>query len=373
MSGKYSKPTESTLDSDLGITPTMFKNLIGKNHPDFSSKHQQDAQEFFLHLVNVLDRNSRNQTNPADALKFSVEDRVECTASGKVKYTYRDEWCLPLPIPLYMATNIAEVEEYENRVLEAKKRGEPVNPDDKVRPKILLSKCIEKFLQHEVVEQFYSTAIEAKTNALKSTRLKTMPEFLLLHLKKFTLRDDWVPMKLDVSVDVPDTLNIESLLRASGLKEDEVELPETTQSAPAAPQIDPIVLQQLKEMGFPEEACKRAIYFTQNTGIETSMQWVMEHIGDADVCDPFVPPSANTGFVPDPNGLEMIMGMGFNQAQSEKALQETNNNVERAVDWIFSHQIEINNLEEGIAAVNAPQAEETGAQYRDGPGSMKLL
>jgi len=38
-----------------GISPTMFKNLIGKNHQDFSSKSQQDAQEFFLHLVNVLD------------------------------------------------------------------------------------------------------------------------------------------------------------------------------------------------------------------------------------------------------------------------------------------------------------------------------
>lgn len=33
----------------------MFKNLIGRGHPGFSSNRQQDAQEFILHLINILD------------------------------------------------------------------------------------------------------------------------------------------------------------------------------------------------------------------------------------------------------------------------------------------------------------------------------
>lgn len=33
----------------------MFKTLIGRGHADFSSSKQQDAQEFFLHLINVLE------------------------------------------------------------------------------------------------------------------------------------------------------------------------------------------------------------------------------------------------------------------------------------------------------------------------------
>lgn len=33
----------------------MFKNLIGQGHPEFSTKRQQDAQEFFLHLISVLE------------------------------------------------------------------------------------------------------------------------------------------------------------------------------------------------------------------------------------------------------------------------------------------------------------------------------
>ncbi len=146
LSGKYSSVAENSLDTEsTGISPAMFKNLIGKNHPDFSTKQQQDAQEFFLHLVNVIEKHSRNQPNPANALKFSVEDRVECCSSGKgttifilfllssqfsstvdisVKYTAREEWCLPLPIPLHLATNISEVREYEARLAEAESKGQ---------------------------------------------------------------------------------------------------------------------------------------------------------------------------------------------------------------------------------------------------------
>lgn len=124
-SGKYSSVAKNSLDSEnTGISPIMFKNLIGKNHKDFSSKMQQDAQEFYLHVVNELGKHSRNEFNPADALKFQIEDRVECTSSGKVKYTLRDEWCLPLHIPLYKASNQAEVKEYEAKLKEAEARGQ---------------------------------------------------------------------------------------------------------------------------------------------------------------------------------------------------------------------------------------------------------
>jgi ubiquitin carboxyl-terminal hydrolase 5/13 len=47
-------------------------------------------------------------------------------------------------------------------------------------------------------------------------------------------------------------------------------------------------------MGFPLEACKRAIFFTKNTGIEPATQWIMEHITDSDLGDPFVPPGMDT-------------------------------------------------------------------------------
>jgi ubiquitin carboxyl-terminal hydrolase 5/13 len=63
LSGKYSKPPPAEvsgakqINDELqpGISPHMFKSLIGKGHPLFSTKRQQDAQEFFLHFINTLE------------------------------------------------------------------------------------------------------------------------------------------------------------------------------------------------------------------------------------------------------------------------------------------------------------------------------
>jgi len=47
----------------------------------------------------------------------------------------------------------------------------------------------------------------------------------MIHLKKFTLREDWVPIKLDVSVEMPEELDI-SHLRGNGPQEGESILPD---------------------------------------------------------------------------------------------------------------------------------------------------
>lgn len=371
--GKYSNISDNSLDSDCtGISPAMFKNLIGKNHADFATKQQQDAQEFFLHLINVLDRNSRNQPNPADALKFSVEDRVECSSSNKVKYTRRDEWCLPLQIPLHLATNLDEVKEYEERLAEAEKTGKTLPPDSLVRPKLTLQACLDSFAQIDIIEQYYSTAIKAKTTAKKSSRLATMPDYLLLHLKKFTLREDWVSMKLDVSIDIPDILDLTNL-KSTGLQPHEELLPEIEGKPPTPPPMDQEVFSQLIDMGFPPESCKRAIFFTKNSGLETATQWIVEHITDTDFTDPFIPPgldsNKSSGFRADPSSLDTLMGMGFNELQAIKALKATNNNIERATDWIFSHQGDLDAMETEDEPVNQEQPK----THRDGEPKYKLV
>lgn len=230
-----------------------------------------------------------------------------------------------------------------------------------------MQSCLDRFTQCEIVDQFYSSAINDKTTAKKTTRLATMPDFILLHLKKFTLREDWTSVKLDVAVDIPDLLDL-STLRSSGLQPNEQLLPDLD-TVPPPPAMDEGVIQLLVEMGFPLEACKRAIFFTKNSGLEPATQWIMEHISDVDFGDPFVPPgtdSAATAFTADPSGLEMLMSMGFNVAQATKALKETNNNIERAADWIFSHQMEITDLDVGGggAAVEHTPAAPSGC--RDG-------
>ena len=45
--------------------------------------------------------------------------------------------------------------------------------------------------------------------------------------------------------------------------------------------------------------------------------------------------AAAASFVPDPDGLAMLEAMGMPTKKCVKALKQTDNNVERAVDWIF--------------------------------------
>lgn len=65
-------------------------------------------------------------------------------------------------------------------------------------------------------------------------------------------------------------------------------------------------------------------------------------------------------FTPNEDALAMVMGMGFTREQATKALKATDNNLERAADWIFSHQAELDNLE---VEDESGHSEET---FRDG-------
>lgn len=371
LSGKYSipPPVGSPVDADSpGISPIMFKTLIGRGHPDFSTKKQQDAQEFLSHIITLVERNSRHQMDPSNSFKFKLEERVQCSTSKKVKYTYRSDWMLPLNIPLEAAVNKDEVTAYEARKAEAEAQGKRLAPEELVRPKIKLFSCLEAFTQSEIVEQFYSTALKDKTTARKTTRLSTFPDYLVIQLKKFTLREDWVPIKLDVAMDMPDILDI-APLRGAGPQPEEEPLPELVGSPPPQPAYDENVLSQLQDMGFPLEACKRAIFFTHNSGVENATQWIMEHISDSDFSDPFVPPGRTTlgtegacSFNPDPDALQFILSMGFTREQAIKALKATDNNPERATDWIFSHQEELNSSDEP-----------TPPEFRDGDSKYRLV
>ncbi|XP_055909044.1 ubiquitin carboxyl-terminal hydrolase 5 [Eupeodes corollae] len=376
-SGKYSSIAENTLDTEsTGISPAMFKNIIGKNHPDFSTKQQQDACEFFLYFLNLLERNSRGggpgQANPSDALLFCLEDRFECGESKKVKYTKREEFCLPLIIPLSAATNQDEVQEYQEKLASS---GKPNTGENVVRPKISLQACLDNYFQTEIIEQFFSSAINGMTTAKKTTRLASMPDYMMLHLKKFTLREDWVPIKLDVSVDMPAELDL-SVMRSSGLQPNEETLPNDVEKVPEV-KFDQAVMSELLVMGFPEEACKRAIFNTKNAGLDVATQWIMEHICDADFAAPFTVPGINKtkAFQPNEESLAMLMSMGFNEKQATAALKATDNNIERATDWIFSHADSLDSLPSGMEEddASADAAAPASKTYRDGDGKYSLV
>ena len=324
-SGRYSHPDIKGPSS--GVSPRSFKHLVGKGHPEFSTFKQQDGQlffsiivcilisfcfnsfssssifnlvamEFYQYLLEFIDRKERvansGKPSPSQAFKFRVEDRIECDISHQVRYTSRLDNVLSLPVPLEAATNKAELAAYE----EAKKTSADPSKLPTVRPKIPFVECLKAFASAESIPDFYSSATQAKGAASKTTRLGSFPPFLMVQVRKFTLGDDWVPRKLDILLEVPDEIHL-GWLRGTGLQPGEKELPEDAGGAAtiaaaavaaqqAAPQIDESLVMQLVDMGFDLEGCKKAVHFTRNAGVEPAMNWVLEHMGDADFTTPLV-------------------------------------------------------------------------------------
>ncbi len=96
-----------------------------------------------------------------------------------------------------------------------------------------------------------------------------------------------------------------------------------------------------------------------NAGAEIAMNWIMQHMDDPDLNDPInCDDSAPAGeFTANPDALSSIEQMGFTPAQALKALQATDNNLERAVDWIFSHAEQLDAMVENAnVSGNSSQA-----------------
>lgn len=131
--------------------------------------------------------------------------------------------------------------------------------------------------------------------------------------------------------------------------------------------MDESVVNTLIEMGFQPNAAKRAVISSGNTGSDAATNWIMLHLDDADLNDPFEAaggPSDGASFVPNDDAVATIAGMGFTSVQALKALKATDNNVERAIDWIFSHQDEMETLESEPVAPR---------KCSDGPGSKSRM
>ena len=165
----------------------------------------------------------------------------------------------------------------------------------------------------------------------------------MIQLLKFRVDESWQPVKLDVEVEMPENLDLSSL-RGRGQQPHEVTLPE--EDAASADDggnwvIDEATVTQLMDMGFGREGCMRAVHNTGNSGVEAAMAWVMDHMGDPDFNDPFTPPGGGKAkkkvCTAGEEVIAMVMSMGFTKDQAEAGLRNTDNNVERAIEWIFSH------------------------------------
>jgi len=61
-----------------------------------------------------------------------------------------------------------------------------------------------------LIEEFYSSALKRKTLGLKTARFLTFPDYLMVHMLKFTAKNGQT-VKLDVAIDFPEIIDLETL------------------------------------------------------------------------------------------------------------------------------------------------------------------
>jgi ubiquitin carboxyl-terminal hydrolase 5/13 len=158
-----------------------------------------------------------------------------------------------------------------------------------------------------------------------------------MHMRRFVF-EDWVPRKLAVRVGVPELIDLERAKASPKLAQNQ-QLQDSQPTQPTGPQINEDIVNQLMDMGMPRVRCERAAVATNNSSADAAMNWLFEHMEDPDIDTPLVTKKeAASPSVAIPEDLVMqLCDMGFTPPQAKKALKETQCNMDRAVEWLFSH------------------------------------
>jgi ubiquitin carboxyl-terminal hydrolase 5/13 len=336
LSGRYSYPDSEIPDSEYsaearhqkGIAPSMLKHLIGRGHSEFSSMQQQDAFELLLHLFKLITRSQHQAPaqDPTEAFRFVIEQRLQCLRCKKVRYRIDEQDNISIPVPIVKLHKV---------VVGPENPGDEGEVDE-YKP-VTIKECLDTFTAEEVVE-LTCVACGSKDGFLKRSLFKTFPDVLVVNARRFAIIN-WVPTKVDVPVVVGDEPFILDNYKSAGLLPSEESLPEDTMP----PKISSFVANQdamdnLLQMGFPNNRCEKALYATGNSDANVAMEWLFTHMEDPDIDAPLaVDAGTKLSASADPEKIADLGAMGFGEPQARKALKETGGDMERAVEWLFSH------------------------------------
>lgn len=328
LSGRYSKPdsvVSATPDSaevphQKGLAPAMFKYLIGRGHPEFSTMRQQDAFEFLQHIFKLvsLSKHSDGYSNPVDSFRFVLEQRLQCLACEKVRYKYDEQDNISIQVPARPLIS----------------DDAPKEPNSAYQS-VTIRECLDIFTGVENVE-LKCPGCGSDKGFRKRSLFKTLPRELVINARRFELIN-WVPTKLNIPVEVgDDDLDLSSYLSPGPLPTEEL-LPDEPEQAESQFVANPEALEQLASMGFPQVRCEKALHATGNSDAESAMNWLFAHMEDPDIDEP-ISLSTNSGPVQhDTEKISQLGEMGIEPERAAVALSETGGDVNRALDWVFSH------------------------------------
>ncbi|KAL5431330.1 hypothetical protein PMIN06_012341 [Paraphaeosphaeria minitans] len=364
LSGRYSKPdsdvnvSENTpeVPHQKGLAPAMLKHLIGRGHEEFSTMRQQDAFELLLHLLKLISRSQHvaPAQDPVGAFRFVMEQRLQCLNCKKVRYRDDEQENISIPVPIRRLPKDDSMEVTDS---EGKEK-----PKEEFEP-VTLKECLDIFTADEVVE-LTCGACGSKAGFTKKSLFKTFPAVLAVNARRFEIVN-WVPTKQDVPVIVGDEAFPFDAYKSKGLQPDEELLPDDADTGSAANKWVPNegALSMLEAMGFPRVRCEKALHATGNADPEAASNWLFAHMEDPDIDTPidFNAGSGSGGGAPsavDPEKIENLGAMGFSAPQARQALKETGGDMERAVDWLFSHPDAQGDFYEGGSSEEPTEAKE---------------
>ncbi|KAL9629416.1 MAG: hypothetical protein Q9164_006889 [Protoblastenia rupestris] len=275
----------------------------------------------------------------------------------KVRYRTDEQDNISVRVPVRRKPQAA------NTYLEGDKRKGEFEP-------VTLKECLDTFTAPEAVE-LTCPACSSKDGFTKRSLFKTFPTTLVVNARRFELVN-WVPTKLDVPVVVGDQpFNLDAY-KSPGLQNSEEQLPEDIAPATAFTPNEP-ALAQLEAMGFPRTRCEKALHATGNSDAEAAMTWLFAHMEDPDIDTPLDLGSPSGGSAVNPDSIETLGAMGISAPQARKALKETAGDVNRALDWVFSHPDDQGDFDnENSSAANAPSPEKALAGNATLPATFKL-
>ncbi|KXJ95022.1 ubiquitin carboxyl-terminal hydrolase [Microdochium bolleyi] len=367
LSGRYAKPDSDVVASEdnpeiphqRGLAPAMLKHLIGRGHAEFSTMRQQDAFELLQHLIKLITRSQHpaNLSDPTQAFRFVLEQRLQCLGCKKVRYSTVEQDSIFIDVPLEKLP----AEEGE---------GEAYKP-------VTLKQCLDNFTGQEVVE-LACAGCGSKDGFTKRSLFKTFPTTLVVNARKMAI-ENWVPRKVDVPVIVGDDPFPLDEYFSAGQQEGEELLPEDDSAASAPAFVaNETALDGLMAMGFPRNRCEKALHATGNADANAAMEWLFGHMEDPDIDEPLkLDATSGSGSKPpndSPEKIEMLTSMGFSVPQARKALKETSGDVERAVEWVFSHPDDQGDFDDGSAASGEATSKEVAspAGNADLPANFQL-
>lgn len=405
------------------IAPRMLRSLVGRGHPEFSSTRQQDAEEYWGHLMDKIDKAERAECargGPgSDVLaalggtlsglfELKQETRLQCMTSNTVRYGESTAAAMTLAIPEAMATNRAKVEAAKAaaEAADASASGPKAartggaasagaataSADSPEIPalRVPFEYCLATWSADADIPDLISGATGKPGPHQQRMRLRSFPAYLLVKMQRYTVGSDWQPVKVTAEVPVPETLDLTHLRAPGGLQAGEAAMPEPAggaaggAAAPSPEEASAEIVSQLMMFGMGgENACKRAALAVGNANAEMAAAWLMDHMGDADINDPVAIPAAAAAPAARPSGempepppemMMMLSEMGVQKRHASLALRENDGDAERAVGWLMDRLGRFDELDAQLASEEAAAAAtSTSWAGHDGAGVYDLF